>query len=74
MRKSFALSVASIVIAAVALSLGTVSADAKKKKKRHYHRTYQSEGLYPYYPRGNAGHNQCMYDQTRYPALDIRCR
>jgi hypothetical protein len=71
MRKSFAASVAPAVIAAVALSLGTVSADAKKKKKRHYYRSYQSEG---YYPRTNAGHNQCMYDQTRYPALDIRCR
>ena len=74
MRKSFAASVALAVTAAVALSLGTASADAKKKKKRHYQRYHQSEGLYPYYPRGNAGHNQCMYDQTRYPALDIRCR
>ena len=73
MRKSFAASVALAVIAAVALSLGTVSADAKKKKKRHYYRGYYTQGLYPYYPRGNAGHNQCMQDQARYPALDIRC-
>ncbi len=62
--------VALIAAAGIALSLGTASADAKKKKKRYYPRDYYSQG---YYPRTTAGHNQCMHDQTRYPALDIRC-
>jgi hypothetical protein len=61
-------------VAAVALSLGTVSADAKKKKKQHHHRPYYSQGFHPnYYPNTNAGYNQCQHDQFRYPALDIRC-
>ena len=71
--------VALLAAVAFALSLGMTGADAakKKKKKRHYHRapySQQQEGLRPYYPPGNAGHNQCMHDQFRYPALDIRCR
>ncbi len=63
--------VALIVATSFGLSLASVSADAaKKKKKRHYRHDSYSQG---YYPRTNAGHNQCMHDQFRYPTLDIRC-
>jgi hypothetical protein len=70
MTKSSAKTIALIVATSFALSLASVGADAKKKKKRHYRHDSYSQG---YYPRTNAGHNQCMYDQTRYPTLDIRC-
>ena len=71
MRKRSFKAVALIAATGFALSLASVSVDAaKKKKKRHYRSDSYSQG---YYPRTNAGHNQCMHDQFRYPLLDIRC-
>lgn len=63
--------VALLAAVAFAVSIGTTGADAaKKKKKKRYNYDSYSQG---YYPRTNAGHNQCMRDQFRFPALDIRC-
>lgn len=71
MRRFSAKTIALIVATGVALSLGSAGADAaKKKKKRHYDGGSYSQG---YYSRTNSGHNQCVYDQNRYPTLDIRC-
>ncbi len=71
MNKHSFKAVALIAAAGFALSLASVSADAaKKKKKRHYRYDSYSRG---YYPNTTSGHNRCMYDQTRYPTLDIRC-
>ena len=70
MSKFSTKTIALLAAAGIALSLASVSADAAKKKKRHYRQDSYSQSNYP---RTNAGHNQCMYDQTRYPTLDIRC-
>ncbi len=67
-KRSFKI-VALLAAAGIMLSLGSVSADAKKKKKRYY----QQNSYRGNYPNTNAGHNQCMQDQFRYPTLDIRC-
>jgi hypothetical protein len=62
--------IALIAASGLALSLASVSADAAKKKKRHYRQDSYSQSNYP---NTVSGHNRCMQDQTRYPLLDIRC-